>query len=53
MLPRYKTCGGGLVHRGRINIPFDVSSVVEKEFYELDTYFLNTNIKFMTMQTLY
>ncbi len=48
MLPRYKTCGGGLVHRGRINIPFDVSSVVEKEFYEVDTYFSNTNIKLTT-----
>jgi geranylgeranyl reductase family protein len=47
-LPRYKTCGGGLVHRGRNNIPFDISSVVEKEFYEVDTYFSNTNIKLTT-----
>jgi geranylgeranyl reductase family protein len=47
-LPRYKTCGGGLVHRGRKNIPFDISSVVEKEFYEVDTYFSNTNIKLTT-----
>ncbi|PXY45028.1 geranylgeranyl reductase family protein [Flavobacterium hydrophilum] len=48
ILPRYKTCGGGLVHRGRKNIPFDVSSVVEKEFYEVDTYFSNTTIKLTT-----
>lgn len=48
ILPRYKTCGGGLVYRGRKSIPFDVSSVVEKEFYEVDTYFTKTNIKLTT-----
>jgi len=48
ILPRYKTCGGGLVFRGRKNMPFDVASVVEKEFYEVDTYFANTPLKFTT-----
>ncbi|PKB15598.1 geranylgeranyl reductase family protein [Flavobacterium sp. 5] len=38
-LPRYKTCGGGLVYRGLKNMPFDITSVVEKEFYAIDTYF--------------
>nr|WP_315149976.1 geranylgeranyl reductase family protein [uncultured Flavobacterium sp.] len=38
-LPRYKTCGGGLVYRGFKMMPFDISSVVEKEFYSIDTYF--------------
>lgn len=38
-LPRYKTCGGGLVFRGLKMMPFDISSVVEKEFYAIDTYF--------------
>jgi len=38
-LPRYKTCGGGLVFRGLKMMPFDISSVVEKEFYTIDTYF--------------
>lgn len=38
-LPRYKTCGGGFVFRGRKNMPFDISSVVEKEFHSIDTYF--------------
>ncbi|GGG95731.1 hypothetical protein GCM10011416_11710 [Polaribacter pacificus] len=38
-LPRYKTCGGGFVFRGRKNMPFDVSSVVEREFYKIDVYF--------------
>lgn len=39
ILPRYKTCGGGLVYRGLKMMPFDITSVVEKEFYAIDTYF--------------
>lgn len=38
-LPRYKTCGGGLVFRGLKMIPFDISSAVEKSFYSMDIYF--------------
>lgn len=38
-LPRYKTCGGGLVYRGLKMMPFDISSVVEKEFHSMDLYF--------------
>jgi geranylgeranyl reductase family protein len=38
-LPRYKTCGGGLVFRGLKMLPFDISSVVEKEFHSIDIYF--------------
>lgn len=45
ILPRYKVCGGGFVYRGRKNMPFDVSSVVEREFYEVDTYFSKNKIK--------
>lgn len=45
ILPRYKTCGGGLVYRGRKYLPFDISSVIEKEFYEADAYFAGTDIK--------
>lgn len=37
-LPRYKTCGGGLVYRGRNSLPFDIKEVVEKEFYSIDIY---------------
>ena len=48
ILPRYKTCGGGLVFRGRNSIPFDVSSAIDKEFYEVDSYFSKTKIKFTT-----
>lgn len=39
ILPRYKTCGGGFVYRGRRNMPFDISSVVEREFNKIDIYF--------------
>lgn len=45
ILPRYKTCGGGLVYRGRKNIPFDISTVIEKEFFAVDAYFSGTDIK--------
>lgn len=48
ILPRYKTCGGGLVFRGRNSIPFDVSAAIDQEFYEVDTYFAKTKIKFTT-----
>lgn len=41
-LPRYKTCGGGFVLRGRKNMPFDISKVIEREFFEVDTYFGNS-----------
>ena len=45
-LPRYKTCGGGLVNRGRTYLPFDISSVIDKEFNEVDIYFAGTDYKF-------
>lgn len=38
-LPRYKTCGGGFVNRGRKDLPFDISEVVEREFFTVETYF--------------
>jgi len=47
-LPRYKTCGGGLVERGRKLIPFDISSAIEAEFYSVDTFFQKKNIKLTT-----
>lgn len=37
-LPRYKTCGGGFVYRGRKNLPFDITEVVEREFYSVQLY---------------
>ena len=38
-LPRYKTCGGGFVFRGRKKLPIDISSVIEQEYYDVETYF--------------
>lgn len=38
-LPRYKTCGGGLVFRGRELLPISVQTAVEKEFDSLAVYF--------------
>lgn len=47
VLPRYKTCGGGFVFRGRKDLPFDISEVIEREFFTVDTYFAD-NIHFKT-----
>ncbi|EIM78348.1 geranylgeranyl reductase [Nitritalea halalkaliphila LW7] len=38
-LPRYKTCGGGLVWRGRKLLPFDISPAIEREFTRAHVYF--------------
>jgi geranylgeranyl reductase family protein len=41
ILPRYKTCGGGFVNRGKKLLPFTIEEVTERDFYEVDTYFNN------------
>ncbi len=46
-LPRYKTCGGGFVFRGRKDLPFDITDVVEKEFRTVDIY-LGEKLHFKT-----
>ncbi|WP_299669907.1 geranylgeranyl reductase family protein [uncultured Polaribacter sp.] len=43
-LPRYKTCGGGFAYRGRRKMPFDVSEVVEKEFFRVDAFFKKAGV---------
>ncbi len=48
-LPRYKTCGGGLVYRGRRRLPFDISSVVEREFIQMNVY-MEGESKMLTTQ---
>ncbi|MDI1255382.1 MAG: NAD(P)/FAD-dependent oxidoreductase [Flavobacterium sp.] len=47
-LPRYKTCGGGFVYRGLRNIPFDIASVVEREFCSTDVFFDSIGVKVTT-----
>ncbi len=34
--PRYKTCGGGIVRKGFQLIPPDITTIFEKEFYEIE-----------------
>ena len=46
-LPRYKTCGGGFVYRGRKDLPFDITEVVEKEFHTVNVY-LGKKLHFKT-----
>jgi len=45
-LPRYKTCGGGLVYRGRRLLNFDINSVVEREFKSITIALADTNLSF-------
>ena len=37
-LPRYKTCGGGVVHRAIEKLPFSTNGVVERNFNTIDIY---------------
>ncbi|WP_010136700.1 NAD(P)/FAD-dependent oxidoreductase [Ochrovirga pacifica] len=46
-LPRYKVCGGGLVYRGKKDMPFDVTSAVDITFHEVDVY-MGKNLHFKT-----
>jgi geranylgeranyl reductase family protein len=50
-LPRYKTCGGGFVYRGRRKMPFDVSDVVEKEFFRVDSFFQKGGLHIFSERT--
>lgn len=49
-LPRYKTCGGGFVYRGRRDLPFDISEAVEREFFDVDIRFDNKKLAFKTVR---
>lgn len=46
-LPRYKTCGGGFVYRGRKSLPFKIDKIVEREFRTVDVY-LGSKMHFKT-----
>ena len=46
-LPRYKTCGGGVVLRAVKLLPFEISSVVQKAVSSADVYD-QENIVFFT-----
>jgi geranylgeranyl reductase family protein len=46
-LPRYKTCGGGVVFRAAKSLPFDIKTVTEKVFYKTDIYDFHNNLHFV------
>ena len=45
-LPRYKTCGGGLVFRGRKLLDFNIDSVIDREFNSITLAQTKSNITF-------
>lgn len=51
-LPRYKTCGGGLVYRGRKLLDFNIDSVVEREFKSITIAMAATDISFKVKREL-
>src|SRR5213593_4312685 len=50
-LPRYKTCGGGLVQRGLASLPPDVHSVVERHYTSAELHLLDDDLHFTTRRT--
>jgi geranylgeranyl reductase family protein len=46
-LPRYKTCGGGIIYRALKLIPFDISGYVESECYRAEVNDCKNNLKFV------
>ncbi len=45
-LPRYKTCGGGVVHRAIEKLPFSTDGVVERSYNTIDIYDHETDLYF-------
>lgn len=45
-LPRYKTCGGGILHRAFQGLPPAAAAVVEREFHAVDLYFQPEGLHF-------
>ncbi len=46
-LPRYKTCGGGVVFRAAQALPFEISPVIENTFHNIDIYDFSNNLHFV------
>ena len=45
-LPRYKTCGGGVIHRAIEKLPFNIDGIVERNFNTIDIYDHETDLFF-------
>lgn len=47
-LPRYKTCGGGIVQRAIRLLPIDITGAVERECYTAELNLLDSGLSFCT-----
>ena len=45
-LPRYKTCGGGVVYRAEEFIPFEIDLVIDRKFYSADIFDHQNKLRF-------
>jgi geranylgeranyl reductase family protein len=50
-LPRYKTCGGGVLHRAFKLLPPEVERVVERRFNSAQLNFLGTDLNFVVTRS--
>jgi geranylgeranyl reductase family protein len=50
-LPRYKTCGGGVVGRLKKILPFNFDAVIEKYCYRSEVFDHSSNLRFSTERT--
>jgi len=50
-LPRYKTCGGGVLHRAFKLLPPGVERVVERRFNSAQLNFLGTDLNFVVTRS--
>jgi flavin-dependent dehydrogenase len=50
-LPRYKTCGGGVLHRAFKLLPPGVERVVERRFNSAQLNFLGTELNFVVTRS--
>jgi geranylgeranyl reductase family protein len=50
-LPRYKTCGGGILHRAYQLLPPGIEKVAERSFNSVALNFLGTDLNFVTTRT--
>src|SRR5437870_4553839 len=51
-LPRYKTCGAGIVYRAAQSISIDISPAIERECYSAQMNLIDANLHFLTKRSL-
>lgn len=49
-LPRYKTCGGGIVRRASKLLPVDIQHIVERDCHSAELHFVEQNLHFTTQR---